>query len=176
MPKQHDFAEAWDTFLEDLEKGRKLFEQGHKDQLIRCLVLCMQKGVPIPPWLERAFKKAYFDVLSCEVKSWDDVFGRPLEKGKHAAKVRRDLKIAHPIWAAVQKRHAEGEPIAKKLFEEVGKLFDPQISGTIISDIYYETEEYFGPVSKEDASKLEVVIDAEYSRELKKLLKSFRKD
>ena len=132
-----------------LEERRKLYEQGHKNELLYCVIWCMQYGVPIPPWLHYEFMQAYFAVIALE-KSWNDVFGDPLpmsKKGKaHAqpARVRRDREIANEICTRVQKLHnvkkpnGKLTPIDKNLFAEVGKSLDPKIGGTRVgSNIYY---------------------------------------
>ena len=68
-----------------LEGHRKRYEQGHKDELLGCLVTCMLFDVPIPRWLRSEFVKAHLAVMTFE-KSWNDVFGRPLPKRKAAGK------------------------------------------------------------------------------------------
>ena len=69
-----------------LEERRKLYEQGHKNELLYCVIWCMQYGVPIPPWLHYEFMQAYFAVIALE-KSWNDVFGDPLPMSKRAKRM-----------------------------------------------------------------------------------------
>jgi len=75
-------------------------------------------------------------VLTYKVKSWDDVFGRPLEKGKRLKTERRNMEIASPIERRISDLHKAGKAIDKSLFAEVGKEFG--VSGTIASELYYE--------------------------------------
>lgn len=70
-----------------------------------------------------------------EIKSWDEVFGRPLKKGKQLATERRNYNIGARLMYRVRERHRAGEKIDKGLFEAVGKEFD--ISGTTASELYY---------------------------------------
>ena len=70
-----------------------------------------------------------------KVKSWDDVFGKPLAKDKRLATERRNMEIADPIWRYVRKLQEAGRRIGKQLFAAVGKEFG--VSGTVAEEIYY---------------------------------------
>jgi hypothetical protein len=76
-----------------------------------------------------------------EIKSWDEVFGRPLLKGKQLATEQRKLRLAGPIYQRVYERHMAGEPVTKALFDEVGK--EVGVSGTVAAEIYYELKNGF---------------------------------
>lgn len=173
-----------------LEERRKVYEQGEKSELLWCLVWCLQRGEPIPPWVHYEFVQAWIAVTNFE-KSWNDVFGHPLPKSKtgkarvQQAVARRDIRIAYPIWAAVQKLHLiKEQPIEQAMFEKIAKMFDPEIKFSTIRAIYYRFEkgmaESFGfkngIVPKEFARTLEVRVDTEYSKMGKAFLKSFQKD
>ena len=137
-----DFFEKQERFL---EQHRKRYEQGHKDELLACLVTCLLSGAPIPAWLRDEFVQAHRAVMTFE-KSWNDVFGRPLPKGMQRAKARRELEIAYEICTRVQERHnvkklnkagkLKKTPIDKELFAEVGKSLNPKIGGTRVYEIY----------------------------------------
>jgi hypothetical protein len=120
----------------DLERCKELFEKGDRSQILSCLDHCLMDDLPIPDWLARAFVAACDDVRTYKVKSWDDVFGRPLPKGRHLEDARRNYAIAFPLWRRVRALHNTGEPIDKGLFEKVGAEFD--IGGTTASELYYE--------------------------------------
>ena len=173
-----------------LEERRKLYEKGHTNELLYCLTWCLQNGASIrATWVYQAFLEAYFAVSSQE-KTWDEVFGDPrpkTKKGKgrvHRETARRDIKINYPIWAAVQKLHAKGQPIDQAMFEKIAKMFDPEIKFGTIRDIYYQSKDGIenslgfekGIVPKEFAKTLKVQIDEEYSRAVKAFLKRFQKD
>ncbi len=119
-----------------LEQLRQRYEGGDKATLPYSLNYCMMNNLPIPPWLATAFAQACHRVHMYEVKSWDDVFGRPLKKGKRLATERRNMKMAGPLFDMVQERHKAGAAINKGLFNEVGAEFG--VSGTVASDLYYE--------------------------------------
>ena len=95
--------------------------------------------MPIPPWLKQAFQNAYGAKSAYKIKSWDEVFGRPLKKGIRLARERRNNRIANDIYERVVERHIAGEPIDKNLFEAVGKNFG--VGGTVASELYYEVKE-----------------------------------
>jgi hypothetical protein len=126
MTEQDDF----------LEQCRERYEGGDKAYLPYCLEYCIGNDRPIPPWLAAAFRQACHKVRMHEVKSWDDVFGRPLGKGKRLATERRNMKTAGPLFDVVQERHEAGAAINKELFNEVGAEFG--VSGTVASELYYE--------------------------------------
>jgi hypothetical protein len=119
-----------------LEQCRDRYEGGDKAYLPYCLDYCMTNNRPIPPWLATAFRQACHKVRMHEVKSWDDVLGRPIKKGGRLATERRNMKIAWPLFHTIRDRHQAGAAINKELFNEVGVEFG--ISGTVASDLYYE--------------------------------------
>jgi hypothetical protein len=134
-----------------LKKSRKLYEQGDKTQLIPMLYYYIETGEPVPFWLGQEFRRAYGAAWRHEVKSWDDVFGPPLKKGKRPATERRNKMIAWQIIFRVQELHKAGKAIDKSLFDFVGKEFG--IGGTTASDLYYKTlkgyADFFGQEYKE---------------------------
>ena len=93
---------------------------------------------PIPEWAQKALIKAVARANTYQIKSWDEVFGRPLEKGKQLAVERRKFGLMDQILERVQQRHEAGESIVKGLFETVGQEFG--VSGTVASDIYYDAK------------------------------------
>jgi hypothetical protein len=122
-----------DDFLEQMCRR---YEGGDKTALPYSLNYCITNNHPIPPWLAMAFREACHKVLMHEVKSWDEVLGRPLKKGKQLAVEQRNMKIAFPLWERVRERHKGGAAIDKGLFEEVGGEFE--VGATVASELYYE--------------------------------------
>ena len=47
--------------------------------------------VAVPPWVQEKFRAAMDKFHRREIKSWDEVFGRPLLKGKQLATEQRKL-------------------------------------------------------------------------------------
>ena len=119
-----------------LARGRERLESGDKSQLLYCLNHCVTNDLSIPEWLGKALADAFHAVHTYKVRSWDDVFGKPLAKGKRLETERRNMEIADPIWRYVRKLQEEGRPIGKELFAAVGKDFG--VSGTVAEQIYYD--------------------------------------
>jgi hypothetical protein len=128
--RQADAGAAMSDFL---EKGRERYEQGDKAQILYCLEYCISNNLFPPAWLNQAFSDAYLEGRLYKVKSWDDVFGRPLPKGKHLKTARRNMEIAWDLFWRVRELHDAGAPIDKRLFEKVGDEYD--VSGTVASEL-----------------------------------------
>jgi hypothetical protein len=120
-----------------LAKGQELHEAGDKSELLRCLNHCLWFRQPIPDWVRNGIRLAYALASSHQVKSWDEVFGRPLKKGKQPATERRKHRIRFDLLHGVEKRHEAGEPLDDALFTSVGKKFD--LRKTVAREIYYST-------------------------------------
>jgi hypothetical protein len=122
---------------DQLAEAERAFEAGDRTQILHGVQLCTVFGLDRrkwPEWLDRAFNDAYETGFSGAIRSWDDVFGKPIAKGKHKAerlRQRLTLFIVHHV----EQLHAEGTPIEKGLFEEVGRK--ASISGTTASKLYY---------------------------------------
>jgi hypothetical protein len=120
----------------ELEKEKERYEQGDKAQLLYWLNYCITNHKPMPAWLEEAFQKAYHAGQIYEIKSWDEVFGKPPKKGARQAIECRNMKISEPLFYRVRDRYVAGEPMDEGLFDRVGAEFG--ISGTVAKDLYYE--------------------------------------
>jgi len=134
MSIDEDSAKFWRTFFDDNE--REYRRGGEKQALIRTIVTCSQFNVKLPAWARKAIVEAYISLP----KSWDDVFGRPVEvaKGKSIEAERRRRRIGVAVIGRVRELHAQREPIGPALFRKVGKEF--RVSGGIVSKIYYDKE------------------------------------
>ena len=115
-------------------------------EALNCISDCFLINNPIPEWAQKALINAVARVNSFQVKSWDEVFGRPLEKGKQLEAQRRKFELMEQIFQRVQERHEAGEFIVKGLFESVGQELG--IGGTVASKIYYDAKDL---VKKYDA-------------------------
>jgi hypothetical protein len=147
-----DDGSVWSS---ELPRRKKLYDQGDKTQILTCLWWHFATKTPIPPWLEQAFLNAYNAKLELKIKSWDEVFGRPLKKGLQPTKEHRNKRIRVEIYWRVLELHncGAGEPIDKGLFEAVGEEFD--ISGTVASELYYQEKADGGPPTADDIEDFE---------------------
>jgi hypothetical protein len=121
-------AEYWEKML------KRQFEAGDKSVLLWAIWSCLESRRPMPEWLRIAFLDAYEAAERFEIRSWDEVFGRPVPKSMHLKTEKRKEQLRWAIIARVKALKAE-RPIDKGLFEQVGKELG--ISGTVASDIYY---------------------------------------
>jgi hypothetical protein len=121
---------------DQLDEWREFYQTGDKEALTSCLNHCMTFNSLIPEWAAKAFCEAHHKIRTYQVKSWDEVLGRPLKKGKRLATERRNVEIWDLLFREIVKRHRAGAAINKELFSEVGAKFG--VSGTVASDIYYE--------------------------------------
>jgi hypothetical protein len=131
-----------------LEFYRERFEAGDKWRLLYCVEWCLTNNVPAPAWLKHALRNACAAARSHKIKSWDEVFGRPLKKGQRQATARRNARIAHEVSQQVEERHKAGEALDKELFHAVGREFG--VGGTVASELYYGMLKEFVETSEED--------------------------
>jgi hypothetical protein len=125
--------------LPDFERYRRKYEAGDISTLPTALWFCLTNNEPVPDWLKDAYLKATHRVWSHEVSSWDDVFGKPLKKGRQRAAAQRKYALANPVWQRVMHFvHEANEKIEKDLFQRVGEEFG--IGGTLAAEIFYEVE------------------------------------
>jgi hypothetical protein len=129
--------------LPDFERHRRKYEAGDISSLPSALWFCLANNEPIPDWLKDAYLEATRRVLTHEVSSWDDVFGKPLKKGKQRAAAHRRSRLADPVWQCVMERREAGEKMDKNLFASVGEEFG--IKGTLAAELYYERQNFPEP-------------------------------
>jgi hypothetical protein len=123
-----------------LEKGRERYEAGDRSELLYCLYWCVSGGRPIPHWLCVAFTQTFLmaDELH-EVKSWDDVFGKPLKKGKRLGTERKKADIMRQLFQHINELHdEEGKALDGLLFAAVGKKYG--VGATVAAEIYYAAQ------------------------------------
>ena len=144
-----------------LERARLQYEQGHKRQLLYCLDFCLRNNVQVPPWAKQGLSNALDAANSYGIKSWDEVFGKILPKGKRIATQRRHAEISWDLFSRVGDLHKAGAAIDEGLFEKVGKEFG--VGKTVASELYYETGRALIADIEEDNA-----MDREISEESKK--------
>jgi hypothetical protein len=123
-----------DALEVDLAKAE--FEKGDKRFLLIGLFWFIFQNPSVPDWLEEAFVDAFEKGRGYEIKSWDEVFGKPQKKGANLDSRRHKYKKRWEIFHRVRLRNKAGEPIGKELFAAVGKEFG--VSGTTAEELYYK--------------------------------------
>lgn len=119
-----------------------IFTEGKKEAILKALSICSMHSFPIPQWCARAYLEAFKKVASYKTGSWDDVFGKPLPKGKHL-EAKRKYKVKGPLVYQKIKQIKNANPsipIDASLFETVGKELG--ISKTTAGRYYYEEIEF----------------------------------
>jgi hypothetical protein len=112
---------------------KEIFEGGSKWALLDAIYHCLLMKRPLPEWLRAAFLHTYEARTRFEIRSWDEVFGRPVPKSTHLTKERRNAEWRFRILERVREL---APPIDKGLFEQIGEELG--ISGTTVSEIYYD--------------------------------------
>jgi len=113
--------EDTDKYLaEVLEILKEIFEGGGKWALLDAIYRCLQLRRPVPEWLRVAFLDAYEARARFEIRSWDEIFDRPVPKGTHLKTEKRNAELRFLIMERVEALKAE-RAIDKRLFEQVGK-------------------------------------------------------
>jgi hypothetical protein len=116
---------------------RNALESGDKAALLRFIAMCFDVGRAVPPWAQERFCNDVHKAACYEIKSWDEVFGRPLKKGKQLSAQRRRKQLGVKIFNRVNELAEAGEAVSKPLFERVGEEFG--VSCTVTEEIYYNT-------------------------------------
>jgi hypothetical protein len=125
------------TFAEHEQSCLEKLGQGDQGALLHFIDFCFLQRRDVPAWAREKFREAIGKVRSFEVKSWDEVFGRPLKKGKQLAALRRRSEALSKVWKLVNARRRAGEALDKRLFEAVGR--EVGIGGaTVVEKMYYE--------------------------------------
>jgi len=108
-----------DTFEECSDYYESAYKAGNKRALIIMIGACGLKGWRIPKWVTDIIMGADNYAACGELKSWDEVFGKPPTL-KQARRVR-DWDNKHRVLHKVLKAGAKGESIDDLLFGRVGK-------------------------------------------------------
>ncbi len=132
----HIIREDWDEHCAKTERrSQRAIERGDKDELLRFINWCFINHLAVPSWAQKKFSEAMWK--SYNIRTWEEVFGRPVKKGTRLDKNRkRRSEIAqHVVNSVMDRIHQKGEPISPLLFEAVGE--EHGCGATLASEIYY---------------------------------------
>jgi hypothetical protein len=125
-----------DKYIEQyLEITKQKFEEGNKAVLLMAMHQCLLLKKPPPEWLRLAFIRAYESAAAFEIRSWDEAFGPPREKGAHLKAWKGYADLRYPVALSVALREP-GETISPDLFDKIGS--DLGIGKHKASDTYYK--------------------------------------
>jgi hypothetical protein len=130
--------------------AREGLGRGDRRRLLWFISVCFMNNRVVPKWAQEEFLAAQRKVYGYEVESWDEVFGRPLKKGRQREAARRRAEKAQPIWERVTERHEAGEAIDKNLFDSVGKEIG--VGSTVAAELYYGFWKEFRQRDDEESS------------------------
>ena len=130
-------AETDKYLAEILDILKERFEAGDKSALLYAIYHCLLMKRPLPEWWRLKFLHAYEAHARFEIRSWDQVFGRPVPKGTHLETEKRNAELRPLVIERVEALRAE-RPIDKGLFEKIGRELNPPLKGTTVSEIYYD--------------------------------------
>jgi hypothetical protein len=126
------------TDEEILEDWRCDYENGDRRALIRAIGLCCgSREKPLPDWVLHYLFMAHFRFEIGQLKSWEDVFGKPFPKTR-----QRTIKetLGYTVWQRVRD-HAEPIPAAFEYVADELKAEGYKIGGaSTVRDLYYYME------------------------------------
>jgi hypothetical protein len=105
-----------DSFFAELEKN---FKDGKDPGALEAVAWFLFSDRPVPDWAIVAFRHAYSRGSLGEIKSWDEVFGKPQTKPQND-KLIHHLKAQYEIWHMVAEAKQQGTPIDNALFDDIG--------------------------------------------------------
>jgi hypothetical protein len=102
-------------------------EAGDGNALLDCVNSLLSSGLTAPSWLAEAFGWRHQAVISAQVGSWDDVFGKPHRYNtgsKRLALVRRKGHLPLAIWHYIRTRLKEDPTLPlDAIFSDAGDKF-----------------------------------------------------
>ena len=108
--------------------------------LTRSVMRCVVR--PLPSWVAKEICLAHSRSRDGELRSWNDVFGKPFP-GKRRKGILTRRKAIY-VWQNVRELHEkEGRSLDNSLFEDVGKKFG--FSATTAKNLYYECRDVNQP-------------------------------
>jgi hypothetical protein len=115
-----------DYILEVLAKRH--FDRGEKIVLLATIYQCLESGRPVPEWARLAFLDAYEAALRYEIKSWDQVFDRPVPKSTHLKTKKRNEALLPEIVRRVEAQVAKKDPIDKNFLSKLLAILNATLS------------------------------------------------
>jgi hypothetical protein len=119
---------------------RSEFEAGDDRALLDVFYWCCLHGLPIPAWAATAFVERYRRGHSGEIRTWDEVFGRPAGYGT-GDRLKRKIEQERVVLEEVQRLQSEGESLNEAEFEAIGRRLG--VGGkTKVKDLLHDAREW----------------------------------
>ena len=91
-----------------------------KDSVLHDLYACFLTNKAVPKELSDAFVERYLRGYHGEVRSWDEVFGRPQRYGT-GKKIKRKIEQGHLVAEEVDCLKAQEKSLNEEEFEAIGR-------------------------------------------------------
>ena len=91
-----------------------------KDSVLGDLYACFLTDKAVPKELSDAFVERYLKGRNGEVRSWDEVFGKPTRYGT-GENIRREIEQGLLVADDVARLRAEGKSLNEEEFEAIGR-------------------------------------------------------
>lgn len=115
------------------------FERGDKRALLKLVARCGERELPLPQWATAVVGDASYRSEKGQLKSWDEVFGKPYP-GKSRKGTATESRAVE-VWIEVRRLSGEGHPIDEALFERVGKKLKVGRRSTV-SRLYWRADRH----------------------------------
>jgi hypothetical protein len=99
---------------------RAEFELGNDRALLETMNTCCLHNLPLPGWASTAFVERYRRGHHGEIKSWDEVFGRPTRYGT-AERLKRKMEDGRRVVEEIGRLRAAGESLNEEEFSAIGR-------------------------------------------------------
>jgi hypothetical protein len=125
-----------------IEGGRRRFDKGEKHALFETIFYCNAREIPLPKWVDDPLRNAEALFQTGQLKSWDEIFGKPFPGKRRAGLLTRARRAEIFLEAyRLKKQNNLGE--GRELFELVAKNLrighnDGWTGWATVRDIYYE--------------------------------------
>ena len=91
-----------------------------KDSVLRNLYACFLTNRAVPKELSDAFVERYLRGHKGEIRSWDEVFGKPTRYGTGKS-IKRQTKQGKIVADEVDRLKAQGKSLNEEEFEAIGR-------------------------------------------------------
>ncbi|WBQ11442.1 hypothetical protein L2D01_06580 [Hyphomonadaceae bacterium ML37] len=122
---------------------REQWQNGDGKALLYAVRDALAWNRPVPDWAREAFITSVDDVVQERVRSWDQAFGAPFEKGKHLKEGRTHDEIA--CYLTGQRILSEDKKMKtdKGLFEAIAEFLN--VSPSYAERRYYDGKRRLEP-------------------------------